>query len=130
MTWEEFQGVTLAQLEALEERRAIQIRHARYDAALVAAAICNQNLPAGEIAISPFDFIPGYEPDPEEREALKRRKEIVKNIRIAFAKLPFVTTAAAVQELRAKMVGRLQAQGLDGEEILKEAYPDLKGPNG
>lgn len=125
MTWKEFQNVTLAQLEALEERRAIQIRHARYDAALVAAAICNVNLPAGEIPISPFDFLQGFEQDPEEREALKRRKEIVKNIRVAFAKLPVGTSAAAVQGLRAKMVSRLQAQGYDGEEILKEAYPDL-----
>jgi hypothetical protein len=127
MTWEEFQGVTLAQLEALEERRAIQIRHARYDAALVAAAICNQNLPVGEIAISPFDFIPGFEPDPEEREALKLRKKITRNIRYAFAKLPGATTTPEqVRELRAKMVTRLQAQGhADAEEILKEAYPDL-----
>ena len=126
LTWEEFLGVTLAQLEALEERRAIKIRHARHDAAFVVSAILNTNLPSGTEPFTPFDFLPGFEQDPEVVETRKRRKKVIASIRSTFAKLPPGTTPAKVQELRASIVARLEAQGYkDAAEMMTEAYPNL-----
>jgi hypothetical protein len=123
LTWAEFEALTLAQLEALDERRAIEIRHARHDAAFIVSAIYNASLGPGVEPLSPFDFLPGFEPDPEEREREQARKAIVSSIRQTLAMLP---TPEAVRTMRDKIVTRLKAQGYtDAEDIIREAYPNL-----
>lgn len=75
--------------------------------------------------LSPFDFLPGFEDDPEEKAAAARHKEILRGIRVTLAMLPDGTTPEEVTALKAKMVTRLQAQGYeDAEQIVKEAYPN------
>lgn len=75
--------------------------------------------------MSPFDLIPGFEEDPDEREARLQRKIIIRGIRTTFAGLGGAS-AEEVKGLRDKMVTRLKAQGHeDAEQILTEAFPNL-----
>lgn len=123
LTWAEFQGLTLAQLEALEERRAIAIRHARYDAALVAAAVLNANAQGAE-PLTPFDFLPGFEEPEEDRLARQHRKEVIKSIRHTLAAL--AAQPEEVKVMRLKIIDRLKSQGHeDAEAIMTEAFPNL-----
>jgi hypothetical protein len=123
MTWEEFTGLTLAQLEALEERRSIKIRHARFNAALMTAAIFNVHRSAETEALTPFDFLPGFERDPEEAEREFRRRAARKGLQVAMARLPNNTAPEMVRELKDKMIARLKASGFeDAEEIWAEAF--------
>lgn len=125
LTWAEFEDLTLAQLEALEERRAIAIRHSRHDAAFIVATLFNLNRTADIEPLSPYDFLPGFERDPEERAAEQRRKEIIKGIRSTFAGM-IGASKAEVLEMRDKMVTRLQADGYeDAAEIMTQAFPNL-----
>jgi hypothetical protein len=125
LTWAEFERLTLAQLEALEERRAIQIRHARYDAAFIVSTLFNVNKSSDVEPVSPLDFLPGFEEDPEERETRQRRKEVIKSIRSTFAGMPGAK-AEDVKAMRDKIVRRLLANGhADAAEIMTEAYPNL-----
>jgi hypothetical protein len=124
LTWAEFQDITLAQLEALEERRAIQIRHARYDAALIAAAVLNANMPEGVEPVSPFDFLWGFEEPEEDRAARQHRKVLIKGIRHTLAAI--ASSPVEVQTMRTKIIERLRADGHeDAEQIMTEAFPNL-----
>lgn len=117
--------MTLAELEALEERRATDLRHARYNAALVASAIYNVNRAEDVEPVSPFSFIPGYEPDPVDEEQKKRRRGAVQSIRVAMSRLPDGVKPEAVVELKGKMIARLKGQGYeDAEDIMREAFPE------
>lgn len=123
--WDEFQALTLAQLEALEERRAIQIRHARHDAAFIVSAMLNANRAPDMEALTPYDFLPGFEEPEDEREARQRRKEIIRGIRVTFAALGGAS-AEEVKGMRDKMVARLKVDGhADADEIMGEAFPNL-----
>lgn len=129
LTWAEFQDITLAQLEALEERRAVQIRHARHDAAFIVATLFNVN-GSGE-HVSPLDFLPGFELDPAEVEAARWRKETIKGIRRTLGTLPKGTKPADVKILVSRMIQRLKDGGHDdAEQILDEAFPNLGGISG
>lgn len=68
--------------------------------------------------ISPFDFVPGMEekidPEREKRDAAKLHAAI------HISHVPADISAEEFQTLRTTMVGRLEAQGLDGEQILRE----------
>jgi hypothetical protein len=117
--------LTLAELEALEERRATELRYARFNAALVASAICNVNRAADAEPVSPFSFIPGFEPDPVDEAQRKRRRGAVQSIRVALSRLPDGVTTEAVLELKGKMIARLQGQGFeDAADIMREAFPE------
>jgi hypothetical protein len=108
ISWDEFQELTLAHIEALEERRAIEIRYARYDALTVACAMVGGN---------PLDYLPGYEQTPEELE----RRDIKMGIIAALMRLPVNTTQEEVDVLRKRIVERLKANGrTDAEEIMNE----------
>lgn len=113
--------MTLAQLEALEERRTIELRHARFNAALVASTLYNINRPKDVDPLSAFDFLPGFDKDPAEIEQTKQRRAMVHNIRATFAMLPPGANAVG---LRVTMIDRLRANGHeDAEEMFTEAYP-------
>lgn len=116
--------MTLAQLEALEERRAIEIRHARFNAALITSAILNAHKAADTRFISPFDFMPGFERDPEAQD--EKRESIKAGIAVAFNRLPNKTTLAELQDLKGKMIERMKEQGrADAAEIFAEVFPNL-----
>lgn len=102
--------MTLAHIEALEERRTISLRYGRFNAALVVSAMCG---------VSPFDLLPGFEPTGEELQ----RKEIKKGIATAFMRLPIDVTPEEVSALREKIIERLKAQGHEeAEDIMNEVF--------
>lgn len=116
--------MTLAQLEALEERRMIAVRHARFNAALITSAIINAHR-TGEDAVSPFDFLAGYERDPEQEEKEKLRRSVKKTIAGALGNM-FGASREKVLAERDRMIARMTAAGIeDPEDLFREVYPDL-----
>lgn len=116
--------MTLGQLEALEERRAIEIRHARFNAALVTAALINSHRASDSRAITPFDFLAGFETDPEEQDQAERLRAVKHGVAVAFSRLPDRITTEQWQEFRAKIVSRLLVSGYtDAEQIVNEVIP-------
>jgi hypothetical protein len=115
----------LAQWEALEERRTIEVRYRRFDAALVTATLHNINRSEEVDAISPFDFLPGFETDPETAEKEKLRKSVKHAIALVFASMGS-RTADEIQAEKAKMITRMRGQGIeDPEELIREVFPTL-----
>jgi len=127
LTWHEFQELTLAGFEALEERRAIELRHARFNAALVTSTIYNANRGPDSEPLSPFDLIAGFEEDPEEVERRKMRQSVKQAVVVAFMEMAKEKkTAEQIQAEKTKMVARMKASGFeDAEDIVREACPDL-----
>lgn len=119
--------MTLAQLEALEDRRAIAIRHARFNAALVASTIFNANRTTSEVPpLSPFDFLAGFEADPEEQRKAELRRSVKQAVALAFTQLPKTITREQALAEKAKMIANMQRTGFeDAEEIFREVFPDL-----
>lgn len=114
ISYEQFLSLPLAAIEALEERRNIRLRYERFNAALVASAMTGAN---------PFDYLPGFEPTPEEL----KRKEIKRGIAAVFMRLPAEVTPERVQELKARTIARLTEQGVeDPKGLFAEVFPDLK----
>ena len=125
ITWEEFQELTLAQIEALEDRRSVYVRHARFNAALVASTLVNVNRPPDTEALSPFDFLAGYEKDPEEEERQKLRKSVKHAVAMAFTEMKGLSPEA-IQAEKAAMVLRMKDSGVDDpEELIREVFPSL-----
>jgi hypothetical protein len=125
LTWTEFQDMTLAEFEALEARRMIAVRHARFNAALIASHLYNANRGADTDAVSPFDYLPGYERSEEDIEAEKTRKSVKHAISVAFSERGFATPEAAQAE-KARMILRMRATGVeDAEQLFREVFPDL-----
>jgi hypothetical protein len=124
LTWTEFLELTLAQLEALEERRAIAIRHDRFNAALVTSALINANRSSDSPAVSPFDFLPGFENE-EEDEKQKLRRSVKHAIAIAFTQMRDKSREDVLRE-KAAMCERMKANGIDDpEELIREVFPYL-----
>jgi len=117
--------LTLPQLEALEERRAIEVRQGRFNAALITSALINANRTADSEAVSPFDFLAGYERDPEEEEARKLRRSTKQAIAAAFVDMagqPREQILAA----RARMVEQMTANGVeDADGLIREVFPEM-----
>jgi hypothetical protein len=105
----------------LEERRRVQLRHERFNAALVASAVINANS-LGESRVSPFDFVPGFESGPEEEE----RRHLKRSIATLFSRLPDDVTPEKVQALKVRTIERLKADGVeDADQLFSEVFPDL-----
>lgn len=126
LSWDEFCDLTLAQFEALEERRAIRIRHRRHDAAFIVSTLLNLNRGTTDSDwISPYDFLPGFERDPEEVEAEERRKNAIRSVRFTFLSLKNASQER-VLEVREKLLSSLRGQGFsDPEAMMTEAFPNL-----
>ena len=117
--------MTLCQLEALEDRRMISIRHERFNAALITSALINANRSAESEAVSPFDFLVGYDTDPEDAEKEKLRRSIKHAIALAFAQKTFATPEDAQAE-KARMIERMTNEGIeDPEGLIREVFPEL-----
>lgn len=122
---EEFQELTLAQIEALEERRAITVRHARFNAALISSTLVNLNRPPDSEALSPFDFLAGYERDPEEEERRAARNAVKKAVAIAFTEMRHLPPER-IQAEKVAMIARMREDGVDDpEELIREVFPGL-----
>lgn len=104
----------------------MEIRHARYNAGLIASSLYNVNRGTAEIrALTPFDFIPGFQMDPEEEEQAEKRRSIKHAVGVALSRLPDDVTPEGVQAWRDRTVTRLKAQGFeDAEELVREVLPD------
>jgi hypothetical protein len=112
-------------LEALEERRAIEVRHARFNAALVTSALCNANRAADSEAVTPFDFLAGFERDPDEMEAEKRRRSTKQAIAAAFVEMAGQPKEKILAE-RARMVESMTANGVeDADGLIREVFPEM-----
>lgn len=117
--------MTLPELEALEDRRMVAVRHARFNAALSASAVYNAHRGEDTDPLSPFDFLPGFERDPEEVEAEKSRKAVKQAVGVAFAEMKGAT-AEQVRAEKVRMIERMKANGIeDAEELIREVYPDI-----
>jgi hypothetical protein len=122
ITWDEFQTLTLANIEALEYRRKVTSNYDRYNAGLVASAVINVNLMPDAKRVDPFDFIPDIEEDEEDEQ----RDAVKHGIVVAFSRLPNDVTPDAVQELKHKIIQRLMDQGYDdADAIFAEVFPDI-----
>jgi hypothetical protein len=77
LSWQEFEELTLAQLEALEYRRTVQLRHERFNAGLVTSTVINVNLTEEGKRVSAFDFLPGF----ENKEPELDHEAIAQNVR-------------------------------------------------
>jgi hypothetical protein len=125
LNWSEFEALTLAEFEALEERRSIAIRHARFNAALVVSTLFNVNRGEDTPSMSPFDLIAGFEEDEEERERATLRRSVRQAVALAFMEMKGATPAQLQAEKMA-MIARMKASGIeDPEEIIREVYPNL-----
>jgi hypothetical protein len=125
LTWAEFEELTLAQLEALEERRAIEVRQGRFNAALITSTLINSHRAEDSDPISPFDFLAGFERDEEEEERDKLRTSIKRAVALAFAQMRGLGPEA-VQAEKAAMIQRMTASGVeDPEGLIREVFPEL-----
>ena len=117
----------MAQLEALEDRRAIRIRHERYNAALLAAILINSHRRENSDPLTAFDFLPGFEGDPEEREREKLHDSIKHGMRLTVARwAQSGMTPDQMREERDKMLAKMRENGVeDPEQLFREACPDL-----
>lgn len=127
LSWAEFQELTLAEFEAFEDRRAIDLRHSRFNAALVASTIYNVNRHTDSGPLSPFDFIAGFETDPEDARKAELRQSVKRAVILAMTQLPKGVTRAQVLAEKGRMIERMKASGQveDAEELFREAFPDL-----
>ena len=117
--------MTLAQLEALEERRMIEIRHARFNAALVTSALINGHRSADSEAVSPFDFLSGYGTDPADEEKEKLRRSVKHAVVLAFTQMAGMSRERLLAE-KAKMIDRMTKSGVESpEELIREVFPEL-----
>jgi hypothetical protein len=123
--WDEFIRLTTAQYEALEERRKIRIRYDRFNTALVASVLINSHR-GNRDPISPYDFLAGYEADPEDIERQKTRDSIKEGIAARLKKM-MGSTAGEVKAECLAIIARLAANGVeDPEGLLREVYPDYE----
>jgi hypothetical protein len=117
--------MSLAEFEALEVRRRVEVRHARFNAALVASILVNAHRADDSEPVSPFDFLPGFQRDDEQMEKDRLRRSTKKAVAAALGQM----TGKTVDELRTikdGMVERMRKQGIeDPEEIVREVYPEL-----
>jgi hypothetical protein len=113
----------MAQLEALEARRATAIRYERFNTGIIAAAIINRSLPEGTEPVSPFDFLVGFERDPAEVEREKARKSWQAVTRGKVAGLFGVNEGQAADARRALVKQITQAGIDDAEELVGEIWP-------
>lgn len=124
LTWTEFQNLTLGQLEALEERRMIAVRHARFNAGLVATILYNSR-PGIEDPIEVWDFLPGFERDQENIEKEKTLRSVRQGVYVAFTRMGHITVEQARKEAAA-MVDRMTTAGTeDADAIVREVFEEV-----
>lgn len=127
LTWSEFQALTLEQFEALEERRNVAIRHARFNAALVTTTMFNAHRSADADPLEVWDFIPGYERDQDVIERDKVTRSIRHGVLVAFTNMRG-KTVEQVRGIAPTMIRSLTANGTDAEDadaIVRDAFEEV-----
>jgi hypothetical protein len=119
-------NLTTAQLEALERRRMVAIRYERFNAALIVSALFNIHRGEDVSALSPFDFLPGFERDPADEEKEKLRQSVKRSIKLAISGLPKNWTREQIDEQKKRMLGRVKQSGQveDADELFREIFPE------
>lgn len=125
MTLSEFGELTLSEFEALEHRREMDIRHERFNAGLVAAILINSRPKATKKAVTPFDFIPGFERNPLEVWREEQRDEAKQLVAEVFCRMPEATRDEVLRK-RDELVEHFRKRGLeDPEGLIREVFPNL-----
>lgn len=124
LNWAEAKALTLPEYEALEERRMVSIRHARFNAGLMASVYFNAHRSEDTDPIEVWDFIPGYARTAEDVEDDKRRKAIKQSIKLEMTSM-FGSTPERIAAKRKQLISRMREDGVqDPEGIYRECFPD------
>jgi hypothetical protein len=116
--------LTMPQLEALEERRMIGVRYARFNAGLLATILYNAR-PGVDEPVEVWDFIPGFSRDSTEVEADKLRRSIKDAVGQAFIRMQNRTVEQVRQEAAAMIQRMTDAGTEDAESIVREVFEDI-----
>ena len=115
--------MTLPEFEALEERRMVSVRYARFNAGLLAATYYNAHRGESE-PLEVWDFVPGLERSPEEKDADKLRASVRHGVLIAFSRM-----RGSVEQVRAEawaMIERMTENGTeDAEAIVRSVFQEV-----
>ena len=126
LTWDDFQSLTLAQFEALEERRAAHIRQHRFNAALITSTVYNAHRSTDSQPLEVWDFIAGMEKSEDEREAERVRKEMRRTVGEVLTRVA-TEPMEKVQEVTRHLIARLEENGIeDPRELIKEVFPSME----
>ena len=102
----------------------IAIRRARFDAALVASVTFNANRSSESEALEPWDFLPGFERDPEDAEKEKHLKTVKGAIKLDMM-TTFGQSPDKVAAKRQQLIDRMRADGIPNPEaVYLECFPD------
>jgi hypothetical protein len=125
LSWAEFQSLTLPQLEALEERRMVGIRYARFNAGLLASTYYNAHRSEDSEPLEVWDFLPGFERDPAEVEREKMRRSVKHGVRVAFGQMGTMTVERA-RQVAASMIRNMEENGTeDADAIVREVFEEV-----
>ncbi|HZP06776.1 MAG TPA: hypothetical protein VFB43_17890 [Terracidiphilus sp.] len=115
----------MPQLEALEERRMVDVRYARFNIALLASLYYNAKRGEDSDPVEVWDFIPGMQRDAEEKEADKLRASTKHGILVALSSMKG-STIAEIRAVALGMVQRLKDNGTEGaEELVSSAFEQI-----
>jgi hypothetical protein len=115
--------LTFAQFEALEERRKVSIRYDRFNAALVTATLYNSRRSEDSDPVEVWDFLPGFERDPEEVEQDKRRKSTKQAIVAAFGRMEGMSPGRVRAEAEAMILRMSTVE--DAAELVRDVYTQV-----
>ncbi len=102
----------------------IAIRRARFDAALIASVTYNAHRSADADPLEPWDFLPGYERDPEDVEHEKHMKAVRQSIKLDMT-ATFGQSPERVAAKRQQLIDRMRADGIDNPEaVYAECFPE------
>lgn len=127
LTWEEFEELTPAMLQALCRQRNIRIKYERYAHALTTSAVYNVNRGKDDPVIRPFDFVM------TEEQADKRdtRLNALRFITDAVKVIPPTSPRWKFLEARRNVIAKLKAGGIENaEQMFDEKWPSLKPQQG
>ena len=117
--------LTLPEFEALEERRMVGVRHARFNAGLITATYYNAHRSEDTEPLEVWDFIPGFEREPGEIEREKLQRSIRSGVLVAFTRMGKVTVEQARLEAAA-MIERMKANGTeDADALVREVFYEV-----
>lgn len=126
MTWTEFNNLTLAEFEALEDRRAVALRHSRFNAALITATIFNAHRSSDSEPVEVWDFLSGYERTEEERTRERHRKEMRRTVGTVLSRVA-TEPMETVRNVTARLIQRLSDNGIeDPKALILEVFPSME----
>lgn len=103
----------------------VESRQDRFNAALITSTIFNANRGKDAEPLEVWDFIPGYERDPDDVEHEKAQRAIRHGIVVAFSNMRG-KTVEQVRGAAAEMIRNLQAHGTeDADVMVREVFEEV-----